>query len=160
MFTYCFLHSLCGNENITFIASMDGHAEECQNEPVGSVWECIVCGQKNRKEGKYNIRLCVICGRHGGTAKFGYKDRYMGTKKLQVLGKGSVDLTPHLTVATRDELAEAKAMEKRRAQWSGYEGKRSLFLSNGADYEAIGRAEVKDEAAFILASIRTTLENE
>ena len=82
----------------------------------------------------------------------------MGSKKTQALNKYLIDLTPHVTVATKDEMAKVKLIEKERACWEGYKGKQLIFLSNKNDYEAIERAEIKDEASSVLASIRTTLE--
>lgn len=122
--------------------SMNG-CSQC--ELVNNSWTCAVCGKKNHEDGKIQ-RLCLICGREKG---------YVGSKRLQVLNQSRVDLTPNVTVATKDEMA--KVMEKKRLRLQGYEGKQSLFLSNKADYETIEKTEIRDELNNLLTTIRSLI---
>jgi len=124
--------------------------EGCNRKPSVNVWKCEVCAEQNFEEGKIQ-RLCITCGRKKG---------YMGSRKIKVLNKSLLDHTPHLTASTMEEVTKAnKLTERKRARWEGLQGKQSLFLSSRSDFEAIERAEMKDETGNILASIRATLED-
>ncbi|KAL3786098.1 hypothetical protein HJC23_003215 [Cyclotella cryptica] len=114
---------------------------------VGAEWICAVCGRQNNESSK-KYEKCFTCGREKGC---------VGSKKLQRLNECRVDPTPHLTRATKDELAKIESCEHRRERWTGDEGKRRVFVSNKIDYEALERASIKSEINDVLASIRQSL---
>lgn len=139
-----FVYSAMGDYN-----SIEIHAEEGGRcDPADTIWKCEVCGKKNHEEAKIQTH-CITCGRQKG---------YVGSKKIQVLNQYRLDLMPHATVATKDEMAKAKLIETKRVSFREG-GKQSLFLSNRTDFEVIERAEIKDETSSVLATIRSTLEN-
>ena len=104
-----------------------------------TIWKCNVCGKQNVEEGR--IQKCVTCGRQKG---------HVGPKNISVL---STQCKSFGHVARRDEIAKAK-----RVRWGGFEGKPSLFLFHGTDYEVIDRTAIKDDVISVLSSIRSTYE--
>ena len=116
---------------------------------VESSWTCKVCEQKNHENNGKMQRLCVTCGRQKG---------YAGSKRIQALGQCRVNVTPHLTSATKDELRKAGHIAKSSLSSKDYDGNKLMFLSNKTDYEALARMDIKDEASSVIASIRNSLE--
>eukprot|EP00579_Thalassiosira_antarctica_P005554 CAMPEP_0201896644 /NCGR_PEP_ID=MMETSP0902-20130614/45053_1 /ASSEMBLY_ACC=CAM_ASM_000551 /TAXON_ID=420261 /ORGANISM="Thalassiosira antarctica, Strain CCMP982" /LENGTH=101 /DNA_ID=CAMNT_0048429291 /DNA_START=818 /DNA_END=1120 /DNA_ORIENTATION=+ len=87
--------------------SIEIHAEEGGRcEPAGTIWKCEVCGKQNGEEAKMQTH-CITCGRQKG---------HVGSKKIQVLNRNRLDLMPHATVATKDEMAKAKLIETKRGK--------------------------------------------
>ena len=74
----------------------------------------------------------------------------MGSKKIQALNKYLIDLTPHVTVATKDEMAKVKPIRKERASWEGYKGKQLIFLSNQMVMKPLKGQRLKTKQAVFL----------
>jgi predicted nucleic acid-binding Zn-ribbon protein len=122
--------------------------EEFATGDVDSTWTCRVCGQINHEYNGKMQRLCITCGRQKG---------YAGSKRIQVLGQCRVDVTPHLTSATKDELRKAEQIKMTRLT-PKYDGNKLMFLSKKNDYEAIARMDIRGEVSCVIASIRNSLE--
>lgn len=127
---------------------LDDQVEESHD--LGTEWLCSVCGKRNR-ETKKKYTECITCGKPKG---------YLVSKKLQHLNDhGHIDLTPHLTNATKDELLMIRNIcNKHREKWTGEEGMKSMIVSTKIDYEALERNSIKAEIDDVLSSIRQSLD--
>lgn len=113
---------------------------------VGATWNCKVCGKQHLEEEK--ARKCVICGRQKHA-----RPQRISVLSTQFKSFDQVDVRLQLASPIKEEAARSK-----RVHWGGFEGRQSLFLFKGTEYEEIDRTALKDDTASVLASIRGTLE--
>ena len=116
-------------------------AKEDVSPSAKTSWECEVCGKHNQD------LKCITCGRRKG---------YGGTRRLQVLKHVPIDITPHTTAASKDEIDTAKRYKSK--QVCRENGGQYVFLSKRNDYVSLERGEIRDETNAILKAVRKTLD--